>query len=88
MKKDDQPTSAGTGAAEDLEKASLDTVYKTLETSPQGTDLGRGEGPDREVRRNELIDKEASDLERMPIRSFWPARGPPKRVVNTPSTRR
>jgi hypothetical protein len=36
MKKDDQPTGGKPGAAEDLEKAGLDTVYKALGTSTKG----------------------------------------------------
>jgi hypothetical protein len=70
MKKDDQPTSAGTGAAEDLEEASLDTMYDALEISPKELTWAEAKARNERYGCNELVDKEASDLERF-LLFFW-----------------
>ena len=70
MKKDDQPTSGNPGAAEDLEKASLDTVYKALGTSAQGLTSTEAKARIEKYGRNELVDKEASNLEKF-LLFFW-----------------
>ena len=70
MKKNDQPTSGSPGAAEDLEKASLDTVYQKLDASAKGLTTGEAHERLKKYGRNELVDKEASDLEKF-LRFFW-----------------
>jgi len=65
-----QTTSASSGSAEDLEKADIDTVYKTLETSAKGLTTTEAKARIDKYGRNELVDKEASDLEKF-LRFFW-----------------
>lgn len=70
MKNDDQPAIAESGVAEDLEKASLDTVYEKLKASPDG--LGSAEAKARldQYGRNELEEKQVSDLMKF-LHYFW-----------------
>ncbi|MEA2078825.1 MAG: HAD-IC family P-type ATPase, partial [Pseudomonadota bacterium] len=65
-----QTTSGSPGTAEDLEKADLDTVYKTLGTSAKGLTAAEAKVRIDKYGRNELVDKEASDLERF-LAFFW-----------------
>jgi len=71
MNKDDQSTNAtpGGGAA-DLEKADLDTVYKTLDTSTKGLTAAEAKARIDKYGRNELVNKEASDLQKF-LAFFW-----------------
>ncbi len=66
----DQPNTANQGAADDLEKGSLDTVYQKLGTSPAGLTSDDAKARLEKYGRNELVDKEASDLEKF-LRFFW-----------------
>ena len=70
MTKDDQTTNGTPGTADDLEKANLDTVYQKLETSPGGLTSDDAKARLEKYGRNELVDKEASDLEKF-LRFFW-----------------
>jgi len=70
MSKDDQSASASPGDAADLEKADLDTVYKTLGTSAKGLTSAEAKARIDKYGRNELVDKEASDLEKF-LAFFW-----------------
>ena len=70
MAQDDQATAASPGAADDLEKATLDTVYQKLDTSAKGLTTGEAHERLKKYGRNELVDKEASDLEKF-LRFFW-----------------
>ena len=63
MTKDDQSASAGRLDADDLEKASLDTVYEKLSTSPEGLTAAEAKVRIEKYGRNELEAKEVSDLE-------------------------
>jgi len=66
----DQATTASPGDAEDLEKASLDTVYEKLGTSLKGLTSAEAKARIDKYGRNELVDKEASDLEKF-LAFFW-----------------
>jgi H+-transporting ATPase len=55
MTQDEQPASAGPGTADDLEKADLDTVYKTLGTSPKGLASAEAKARIDKYGRNELV---------------------------------
>ena len=57
-------------AADDLEKASLEAVYKSLGTTPQGLTSDEATRRIEKFGRNELLDKEVSDLEKF-LRFFW-----------------
>ena len=57
-------------AAEDLEKASLETAYAKLTTSPQGLTATEAKARIEKYGRNELIEKEVSNLEKF-LRFFW-----------------
>ena len=70
MKKDDQPTSAGSGEAEDLEKASLDTVYEKFKTAPEGLSSAEAKARLEQYGRNELEERQVSDLMKF-LRYFW-----------------
>ena len=70
MRPGDHQTGVSPGAADDLEKASLDTVYEKLETSPQGLASADVKSRLEKYGRNELVDKEVSDLEKF-LRFFW-----------------
>ena len=70
MTTDDQTTNGTPGTADDLEKASLDTVYQKLETSPGGLTSDDAKSRLEKYGRNELVDKEASDLQKF-LRFFW-----------------
>ena len=69
---DDVQTTDGSSsaAADDLEKASLDTVYEKLGTSAKGLTAAEAKARIEKYGRNELVDKEASDLEKF-LRFFW-----------------
>ena len=54
----------------DLEKASLETVYATLGTSPEGLASGEARQRLEKYGRNELVEEEVSDLEKF-LRFFW-----------------
>ncbi len=60
----------GKGTSNDLERVSLETVYKDLGTSPEGLTSADAKRRIEKYGRNELIDKEASDLEKF-LRFFW-----------------
>ena len=64
MKHDDQSTSVSSGTSEDLEKASLDTVYAQLGTSPEGLTSSEAKTRLEQYGRNELEEKQISDLEK------------------------
>jgi H+-transporting ATPase len=68
--KDNLSASVGQPDADDLEKASLDTVYEKLTTSPEGLTSTEAKAGIEKYGRNELLDKEASDLEKF-LRFFW-----------------
>jgi H+-transporting ATPase len=70
MTKDDQSASAGRLDADDLEKASLDTVYEKLSTSPEGLTAAEAKARIERYGRNELVEKEVSNLEKF-LRFFW-----------------
>jgi hypothetical protein len=69
MSTDDQPTTASPAASEDLEKASLDTVYEKLGASPKGLTSTEAKARIEKYGRNELVDKEASDMS--PVTDSW-----------------
>jgi H+-transporting ATPase len=54
----------------DLEKASLETVYATLGTSPEGLVSSEARQRLEKYGRNELVEEEVSDLEKF-LRFFW-----------------
>ena len=58
------------GVTDDLEKVSLDTVYADLATSAKGLTSAEAKRRIEKYGRNELVDKEASDLEKF-LRFFW-----------------
>jgi H+-transporting ATPase len=66
----DTASGKGSGDTRDLEKLGLDDVYKKLDTTPQG--LSAAEAAARLTRygRNELQDKQTSNLEKF-LRYFW-----------------
>jgi H+-transporting ATPase len=66
----DPSASQGKGMSADLEKASLETVYKDLGTTPKGLTSADAKRRIEKYGRNELLDKEASDLEKF-LRFFW-----------------
>ena len=68
----DVQTTSGSApvAADDLEKASLDTVYEKLTTSAQGLTSAEAKTRFEKYGCNELVAKEASDLEKF-LRFFW-----------------
>jgi H+-transporting ATPase len=68
--KDNLSASVGQPDADDLEKASLDTAYEKLTTSPEGLTSTEAKAGIEKYGRNELLDKEASDLEKF-LRFFW-----------------
>ncbi len=70
MNQDNQRTSVRHGSADDLEKASLDTVYQLLRTSADGLTSAEAKARLEKYGRNELVDKEISDLEKF-LRFFW-----------------
>jgi H+-transporting ATPase len=70
MTNDNLSASAGPADADDLEKASLDRVYEKLSTSPEGLTSAEAKARIEKYGRNELVDKEASDLEKF-LRFFW-----------------
>jgi H+-transporting ATPase len=70
MTNDAQTTSGSPQAADDLEKASLDTVYEKLDTSAKGLTAAEAKARIEKYGRNELVDKEASDLEKF-LLFFW-----------------
>ncbi len=70
MKKDNQPTRAGSETTEDLEKASLDTVYEKLKTSPEGLSSAEAKARLERYGRNELEEQQISDLMKF-LRYFW-----------------
>ncbi len=69
MSKTQSSTNAA-DAGQDLEKASLDTVYQKLETSPKGLSSEEARARLEKYGRNELDEKQISDLERF-LRYFW-----------------
>ena len=62
MTKDDQSASAGRLDADDLEKASVDTVYEKLSTSPEGLTAAEAKARIERYGRNELVEKEGNRL--------------------------
>jgi len=64
------PDKTSPSNTDDLEKAGLDTVYAKLGTSAKGLTLGEAQQRIGKYGRNELADKEASDLEKF-LRFFW-----------------
>ena len=56
--------------SQDLEKAPLDAVYQSLDTSARGLTTTEARARIEKYGRNELADKEASDLEKF-LRFFW-----------------
>jgi H+-transporting ATPase len=70
MTKEDQPTTGSPQGAADLEKATLDTVYQDLETSADGLTRADAKARLEKYGRNELVDKEVSDLQKF-LRFFW-----------------
>ena len=69
MEKNDQ-TKAGNSSGEDLEKADLDTVYQKLGVTPKGLSSAEAKERIEKYGRNELVDKEASALEKF-LLFFW-----------------
>ncbi|MEA3276419.1 MAG: plasma-membrane proton-efflux P-type ATPase [Pseudomonadota bacterium] len=70
MKKDERPATEGAGTSEDLEKVSLDTVYATLATSAQGLTSDEAKERIEQYGRNELEEKQLSNLQRF-LAYFW-----------------
>ena len=58
------------GDNSDLEKLDLEDVYKKLESTPRGLSAAEAETRLDRYGRNELVDKEVSDLEKF-LRFFW-----------------
>ena len=68
-----ESASSGAGssdAAADLEKAPLHSVFQTLETSSEGLTAAEAKARIEKYGRNELVNKEASDLEKF-LAFFW-----------------
>ena len=57
-------------ATEDLETASIDTVYQQLGTTTKGLTSTEAKARIEQYGRNELVAKEVSDLEKF-LRFFW-----------------
>jgi H+-transporting ATPase len=70
MTSQSQPTAQPSAAPNDLEKADLAAVYTALGTSPQGLSAAEASSRLRQYGRNELADKEISNLQRF-LRFFW-----------------
>jgi H+-transporting ATPase len=70
MSTGDQITTRGSGTGEDLETASLDTVYQRLIASPHGLTSNEAQQRLAKYGRNELEEKELSDLQKF-LRFFW-----------------
>ena len=71
MNNDSQSAAASPGGADaDLEKAELDAVYQTLNTSAEGLSAAEAKARIDQYGRNELVDKEAGDLEKF-LAFFW-----------------
>ncbi|MEZ5837072.1 MAG: cation-transporting P-type ATPase [Geminicoccaceae bacterium] len=70
MKKATSPMTAVPDIPEDLEKADLQTVYTRLKTSTDGLSTAEAGSRLETYGRNELIQKDASDLEKF-LRFFW-----------------
>ena len=71
MAKDVEAASGSPSAAgDDLEKAGLETVYQKLSTSTRGLSSAEAKQRLDQYGRNELVEKEASDLEKF-LRFFW-----------------
>jgi H+-transporting ATPase len=67
----EQPSEKGGNTnADDLEKASLDTVYKKLGISAEGLTSSEARKRLEQYGRNELVDRELGDLEKF-LRFFW-----------------
>jgi H+-transporting ATPase len=67
----DNPSTGGTsGNAVDLEKADLDSVFKTLDSSAKGLSAADAKMRLDKYGRNELVDKEASNLQKF-LAFFW-----------------
>ena len=67
---EDPIASGGKQTSGDLETAELDAVYRQLSTSPKGLTTAQAQQRIEKYGRNELVDKEASDLEKF-LRFFW-----------------
>ncbi len=67
---EDPIASGGKKTSGDLETAELDAVYHQLATSPKGLTTAQAQQRIEKYGRNELVDKEASDLEKF-LRFFW-----------------
>ena len=63
-------TETGEGDTSELETLGLDEVYKKLETSPQGLSATEAENRLTQYGRNELEDKQVSNLQKF-LRYFW-----------------
>ncbi len=70
MTQDVQTNGNPAAAADDLEKASLDTVYQKLATTAGGLTAAEAKQRIEKYGRNELVDKEASNLEKF-LYFFW-----------------
>ena len=70
MTEGDQAGKGSSMAVVDLEKAGLETVYQELATSPEGLTSAEAMRRIEAFGRNELADREVSDLERF-LRFFW-----------------
>jgi len=70
MVTDHAPPPSDKATAADLEKVSLDTVYATLSTSAQGLTSAEATSRLTQYGRNELVEKEVSNLEKF-LRFFW-----------------
>ncbi len=70
MKADGRVMSGSPMTAEDLENVCLDTVYEKLGTSPKGLTSADAKERIEKNGRNELVDKEVSNLKRF-LRFFW-----------------
>lgn len=68
--KDYQPSNGSPTIAEDLERASLDTVYEKLAASAAGLNSADAKARLEKYGRNELEEKQVSDLEKF-LRYFW-----------------
>ena len=70
MTQSHQSMAGSSTAPDDLEKASLDTVYEKLGTTPKGLTSAEAKARIEKYGRNELEAKEVSDLEKF-LRFFW-----------------
>jgi H+-transporting ATPase len=70
MATDDAHIGAGAATSEDLEKTDLENVYGQLSTSPKGLTSTEAGARLTKFGRNELVEKEVSDLEKF-LRFFW-----------------